>query len=284
MQQIAKLKEGKKIRLEGSLLFEKVGSAGNPMSEGGNCTLKVVPLVMHLCQSELAVVNPVINLGKFGLYDGWQDKAFECEVINMSEIPLRFTCAVAADDIVIQAAGNPPTTPASSPLSPKTSPRDFRTRTSSSQRELGDWGADGVRVVPPLQRTHVRGCLLGSRFSDMDACKVCGSDCRKEAGRVPLEGKGWRGGWRRLPKRLGAVTVGYNNHGRLHVPSGGQRLGIGWAPWGGGGRGLPPPVPMDPSGSVPRAVPCRRPPDRQVTDGVGNWSAAVDGELTAVGG
>ena len=31
-------------------------------------------------------------------------------------------------------------------------------------------------------------------------------------GRDALEGKGPRGGWRRLPKRLGAVTVGYKCH------------------------------------------------------------------------
>ena len=58
---------------------------------------------------------------------------------------------------------------------------------------------------------------------------------------------GQTGGWRRLPKRLGAVSVGYKCHSRWHLPSGRQWLGIGWAPWrvrgwgvkqgGGGGRG-----------------------------------------------
>ena len=36
-----------------------------------------------------------------------------------------------------------------------------------------------------------------------------------------------------LPKRLGAVTVGYCCHSAWHLPSGGQWLGIGWAPWRG---------------------------------------------------
>ena len=42
------------------------------------------------------------------------------------------------------------------------------------------------------------------------------------------------GGWTRLPKRLGAVTVGHKCHGGWYLPSGRQRLGIGWAPWRGG--------------------------------------------------
>ena len=47
---------------------------------------------------------------------------------------------------------------------------------------------------------------------------------------------------RRLPKRLGAVTVGDKCHERWHLASGGQWLGIDWAPWrrGGGGGNLPP--------------------------------------------
>ena len=48
------------------------------------------------------------------------------------------------------------------------------------------------------------------------------------------------GGWRRLPKRLGAVTVGFKCHCSWHLPPGKQWLGIGWAPWrGGGGTSLP---------------------------------------------
>ena len=41
------------------------------------------------------------------------------------------------------------------------------------------------------------------------------------------------GGWRRLPKRSGAVTVGYKCHFAWHSPSGGQWWGIGRAPWTG---------------------------------------------------
>ena len=65
-------------------------------------------------------------------------------------------------------------------------------------------------------------------------------------GGAGTHGKGWgpgggyAGGWRRLPKRLGAVTVGYKC-----LPSGGQWLGIGW-PWRGGG-------PFPPSLSVGEA-------------------------------
>ena len=40
---------------------------------------------------------------------------------------------------------------------------------------------------------------------------------------------------------MGAVTVGYKCHGRRHLASGGQWLGIGWALWRGGGGGTPPP-------------------------------------------
>ena len=40
------------------------------------------------------------------------------------------------------------------------------------------------------------------------------------------------GGWRRLAKRFGAVTVG--------LASGRQWLGVGWAPWRGGRGGSPP--------------------------------------------
>ena len=42
------------------------------------------------------------------------------------------------------------------------------------------------------------------------------------------------GGWRRLPKRFRAVTVGYTYHRSWHLPSGRQWLRIGWAPWMGG--------------------------------------------------
>ena len=37
----------------------------------------------------------------------------------------------------------------------------------------------------------------------------------------------------RLPKRLGAVNVGYKCHWSWPSPSGGQQLGIGWGPWRG---------------------------------------------------
>ena len=39
---------------------------------------------------------------------------------------------------------------------------------------------------------------------------------------LPLRGgrsSGWIGGWRRLPKRLGAVTVGYKCQGSRSLPS-----------------------------------------------------------------
>ena len=45
---------------------------------------------------------------------------------------------------------------------------------------------------------------------------------------------GKTGGWRRLPKRLWAVTVGYKCHRGRHLASGTQWLGEGWAPWRGG--------------------------------------------------
>ena len=51
---------------------------------------------------------------------------------------------------------------------------------------------------------------------------------------------GYAGGWRRLPKRLGAVTVGYKCHWCRHLASGRQWLGIGWAAWR-VGWGTPPP-------------------------------------------
>ena len=62
---------------------------------------------------------------------------------------------------------------------------------------------------------------------------------------------GWTGGWRRLPKRLRAVTVGYKCHRGWHLTAGGQWLGIGWAPWR-GARGAPP-LPMHPRPSPPPA-------------------------------
>ena len=39
---------------------------------------------------------------------------------------------------------------------------------------------------------------------------------------------------------MGAVTVGYNCHWGRHLASGGQWLGVGWAPWEGGGGTCPP--------------------------------------------
>ena len=59
---------------------------------------------------------------------------------------------------------------------------------------------------------------------------------------------GSAGGWRRLPKRLGAVTVGYKCHRGRNLASGGQWLGIGWALWRGGvpmHRCPPSPRPQD---------------------------------------
>ena len=38
---------------------------------------------------------------------------------------------------------------------------------------------------------------------------------------------------------MGAVSVGYKCHGSRHLASGGQWLGIGWAPWRGGGDTFP---------------------------------------------
>ena len=57
---------------------------------------------------------------------------------------------------------------------------------------------------------------------------------------TPGPRSGWTGGWRGLPKRLGAVTVGSQRHSSWRLPSGGQWLGIGCALEGGGG-GYPPP-------------------------------------------
>ena len=71
---------------------------------------------------------------------------------------------------------------------------------------------------------------------------------RAIVGREPLPGVGESpsatGGWRRLPKRLGAVTVGCKRRCSWHLASGGQWLGIGWAPWRGGGGA--PPLPTHP--------------------------------------
>ena len=50
---------------------------------------------------------------------------------------------------------------------------------------------------------------------------------------------GEAGGWRRLPKRLGAVPVGYKCHCGWHLASGRQWLGMGWALWKWGGLPLP---------------------------------------------
>ena len=57
------------------------------------------------------------------------------------------------------------------------------------------------------------------------------------------------GGWRRLPKRLGAATVGYKCHHSCHLPSRRQWLAVGWAPWGGGGFQCIP-APVERSGSA----------------------------------
>ena len=52
---------------------------------------------------------------------------------------------------------------------------------------------------------------------------------------------GQTGGWRRLPKRLGAVIVGYKCHRSRHLALGRQRLRVGWVPWRGrGGKTSPP--------------------------------------------
>lgn len=55
----------------------------------------------QLCQPELAVPEPVINVGKFGWFDGWKDKPFECVVRNRAEIPLCFTCTPSAADVAV---------------------------------------------------------------------------------------------------------------------------------------------------------------------------------------
>ena len=48
---------------------------------------------------------------------------------------------------------------------------------------------------------------------------------------------------------MGVVTVGYKCRWSRHLASGGQWLGIGWAPWRGRGGGTPPPrLPMPPWG------------------------------------
>ena len=78
---------------------------------------------------------------------------------------------------------------------------------------------------------------------------------RGPGGRDALEGNGPQRRFqkrlyrrRRLPKRLRAVTVGYKCHLGWHSASGGQWLGIGWAPWrGGGGTSPPSPLPVRPS-------------------------------------
>ena len=51
---------------------------------------------------------------------------------------------------------------------------------------------------------------------------------------------GQTGGWRRLSKRLGAVTVGYKS---WHLASERQWLGIGWALWRGGAPAPPKCIP-----------------------------------------
>ena len=70
-------------------------------------------------------------------------------------------------------------------------------------------------------------------------------------------GSGEIGGWRRLPKWLRAVTVGYKCHGSWHLASGRQWLGIGWAPCR--GWGTPPPPPSNAS------LPTPPPPVRSLT-------------------
>ena len=81
---------------------------------------------------------------------------------------------------------------------------------------------------------------------------IVGGGCPRDA----LEGKGLQrglqrrliGGWRRLPNRLGAVTVGYKCHGAWYLPPGRQWLGTGWAPWRGGD-------PFPPFQCIPRVPP-----------------------------
>ena len=74
-----------------------------------------------------------------------------------------------------------------------------------------------------------------------------GQGCIRREGTSEVVSRGGQtGDWRRLPKRLGAVTVGYKCRGSWRLPSGGQWLGIGWAPWRGGWGGYLPPLPMHP--------------------------------------
>ena len=80
--------------------------------------------------------------------------------------------------------------------------------------------------------------MRGFRERGVTAARVSGpSPGMPQKGRGLRGGPrgGWTGGWRRLPQRLGAVTVGYKCHLGWCLASGGQWLGIGWAPWGGGG-------------------------------------------------
>ena len=61
-------------------------------------------------------------------------------------------------------------------------------------------------------------------------------------GRDPRGGQRscWTGSWRRLPKRLGGVTVGYKCHRVWHLPSRRPELRMGWASGKRGGGGVPP--------------------------------------------
>ena len=99
--------------------------------------------------------------------------------------------------------------------------------------------------IPPPQCLAIANGNQDAPASQIGAKVPCPSNAS--------EGKGprRRGGWRRLPKRLWAVTVGYKCHSSRHLPSGGQSLGISWAPWK-----PPPPSPFP-------CIPARPPPPRR---------------------
>ena len=57
-----------------------------------------------------------------------------------------------------------------------------------------------------------------------------------------------------MPKRLMAVTVSYGYHSSRHLASAGQWLGVGRAPWKGGGVPPPPSNASLPGALVPPGV------------------------------
>ena len=94
---------------------------------------------------------------------------------------------------------------------------------------------------------HVQTPAL-SEHMHCGAVGVWGRGCAR-GGRDASEGKGPQrrpqdpsvGGCRRSPKRFGAVPVGYKRHRGWLLASGGQWLGIAWAPWRGVGGVTSPP-------------------------------------------